>query len=403
MSVTTLTFNSGTLSANTTYFVRVGTLGSGTTTYANTTPSSTSTLTSPITTQQYYQVNVTSVVVNWASFGTGPGNNTSEGYELDASTASDFTGTLFLSSNTTPSGREHDVSITGLSPYTTYFFRVGAINYDNVLNYTLMSATQTLAGRAVGSPVISSVYISTLTATWTAAPDPVTGYDVEASTMSVFTAGTVASTVTTNISALTLTFNNGQLVANTTYFVRVGALYNGATTYINTVPNSTSTLTSQLSAAQVFANYTTSITVNWTAMTVGTGTNTSEGYRLEASTATDFSGTIFFSSNTTPTVSTLTVNGLTSNVAYYLRAGGLNWNNVPNFVTPAGSPVTTGSGPSPINPLISAVYVRLAHLDLGQRSQPERLQLGSLDDVELYGRHDYLERDDGRNGINLNL
>ena len=90
-TVSTLTFNPASLAANTTYFVRVGALYNGATSYALTTPQSTSTLTSPITTQQYYQVNGTSVTVNWAAFGVGPGNNTSEGYELDASTASDFT------------------------------------------------------------------------------------------------------------------------------------------------------------------------------------------------------------------------------------------------------------------------------------------------------------------------
>ena len=227
--------------------------------------------------------------------------------------------------NTTPS--VSTLTVGGLAAYTTYYFRVGGINYDNVVNYTVMTATQTTAGRAVGNPQITSVYITTMTATWTAAPDPVTGYDVEASTASDFT-GTLVATITTNTSALTLTFNNGQLLANTTYFARVGALYNGATTYLNTVPTSTSTLTSLIQAAQVYQTNITSITVNWTQMSVGTGTNTSEGYRLEAST-TNFNGTgaIYFSSDTTPTTSTLTVTGLQSNVDVQPARGGdqLEW------------------------------------------------------------------------------
>ena len=189
--------------------------------------------------------------------------------------------------------------------------------------------------------------------------------------MSVFTAGTVASTITTNTSALTLTFNNGQLMANTTYFVRIGALYNGTTTYINTVPSSTSTLTSLISGAQVYAINSTSITVNWTAMTVGTGTAIlREGYRLEAIFLTNFNGTgtIYLPARMRDAVESArwTVSGLTTNVSYNLRVGALNWDNVPNFVTPLGSPATTVAGGAPINPLITAVYVQLAHLDVGR-------------------------------------
>ena len=214
-----------------------------------------------------------------------------------------------------------------------------------------------------------------MTATWTAAPDPVTGYDVEASTMANFT-GTIIATSTTNTSAVTLTYNNGQLSANTTYFVRIGALYSGATTYNNTVPSSTSTLTNLLQNAQVYQIFTTSITVNWTAMTVGTGTNTSEGYRLEAS-STNFNGTgtVYFSSNTTPATSTLTVSGLTTNVSYNLRVGGLNWNNVPNFVTPTGSPATTVAGGAPGNPLITAVYVSSLTAAWGNVNSPSGYSL----------------------------
>src|SRR5258706_14591359 len=99
------------------------------------------------------------------------------------------------------------------------------------------------AGGAVGSPEISAVYLSAITATWTTVPN-VTGYDVEASTMANFT-GIIFTTITTNTSATSLTVSSAaNLAPDTTYFVRIGALYNGATTYINTVPASTSTLAS---------------------------------------------------------------------------------------------------------------------------------------------------------------
>src|SRR5438132_8134173 len=88
-------------------------------------------------------------------------------------------------------------------------------------------STRTTSGGAVGSPAISAVYLSTITATWTTVPN-VTGYDVEVSTMSNFT-GTIFSTATTNTSAITLTVSSAaNLAPDTTYFVRIGALYNGA-------------------------------------------------------------------------------------------------------------------------------------------------------------------------------
>jgi len=48
-----------------------------------------------------------------------------------------------------------------------------------------------------------------------------------------------------------LTFNSGDLVANTTYYLRVGSLWNGTTDYANTTPASTSTLTSLLTASSL--------------------------------------------------------------------------------------------------------------------------------------------------------
>src|SRR5678815_5251425 len=222
----------------------------------------------------------------------------------------------YFSSNTTPA--TSTLTVTGLTSNVAYNLRAGALNWYQVPNYVTPtgSPATTAAGRAVGSPAITSVYITTMTATWTSSPDPVTGYDVEASTASNFT-GQIITTVTTNTSALTLTFNSGQLTANTTYFVRIGALFGGATTYIDTVPPSTSTLTNLITTQQYYQVNVTSVVVNWTPFGTGPGTNTSEGYRLDASTASDFTGTIYFSSNSTPATSTLTVTGLAAYTNYY--------------------------------------------------------------------------------------
>src|SRR5207248_8330131 len=122
------------------------------------------------------------------------------------------------------------------------------------------------------------------------------------------------------------------LAENTTNFVRIGALYNGATAYINTVPNSTSTLTNLLTGSQFAPVSSFTVTANWVAFSSGPGNGTSEGYRLQVSTAADFSLITQSSETTSASLSTLTVSGLLADTVYYLRAGGLNWTSTPNYM-----------------------------------------------------------------------
>ena len=141
VSVTTLTFTSGALFANTTYFVRVGSLGGGTTAYANTTPISTSTLASPITNLLVYAVNGTSITVNWTALPATPSSSTAEGYELDASTSSNFI--PLQASSVTTSVALSTLTLNNLTPLTTYYLRAGAINWNNVANYVAVGPVTT--------------------------------------------------------------------------------------------------------------------------------------------------------------------------------------------------------------------------------------------------------------------
>ena len=70
--------------------------------------------------------------------------------------------------------------MTGLSSNILYYFRVGGINWNNVVNYITIGSTRTTAGGAPTNSVISAVYVTTITATWGTVPNT-TGYDVEAS------------------------------------------------------------------------------------------------------------------------------------------------------------------------------------------------------------------------------
>ena len=265
-----------------------------------------------------------------ATWGTSPNASLSQTFTLDASTAPDYSGTL-ISSVTL----NRNATLSTLAGGTTYYLRVRPGGYVIAKgipnNWAILGSTCTSAQGVPSNPLITNVYISSLTVAWGTAAGA-TGYTMDASTAANFT-GTVISSVTNSVSITTLTFNSGQLSPNTTYFVRVGSLSGGATSYANTTPASTSTLTSLITSTQAYQVFATSITANWTAMTVGTGTNTSEGYELDASTAANFTGQIFISSNTTPLTSTLTVTGLSPVVTYFLRAGAVNWNSVANYVS----------------------------------------------------------------------
>src|SRR5229473_6467152 len=174
-----------------------------------------------------------------------------------------------------------------------------------------------------------------MTVTWDAMTSD-SGYELDASTASNFTSA-ILSSVTANGTAATLTFPNN-LVGNTTYYVRIGSLWSGATSYANTSPPSTSTLADLVSNAQTLSVSSFTVQVGWIAQTGGSGSNTSEGYLLQlSSTNFDGTGTVYSSATAVMSLSTLTVSGLSDYTTYYWRVGSLNWNSVYNFTTVGSS------------------------------------------------------------------
>src|SRR4029077_18908696 len=125
---------------------------------------------------------------------------------------------------------------------------------------------------------------------------------------------------------------------NTTYFIRTGAVFAGATSYAYA---STSTLTGSVTASQVYQVYFTSVVVNWQPFALSPSSSTSEGYVVQTSTAADFSGVLVASSTTNVALSTLTLTGLDGSTTYYFRVGGINWNSVTGNFASAGSAVTS--------------------------------------------------------------
>src|SRR5437773_1776245 len=173
-----------------------------------------------------------------------------------------------------------------------------------------------------------------MSVTWTSVSS-YSGYSLEASTANNFT-GTIISSVTPVGTLTGLTFNNNSLAGNSTYYVRVGSLWNGTTNYSSTL--STSTLASLVTGSQFAGVSSFTVTANWVALSSGPGTGTSEGYELDAS-STNFDGTgmIYSSATFDAARSTLTVTVPSADTVYTLRAGALNWTFTPNFVVIGGS------------------------------------------------------------------
>ncbi|MCX5785181.1 MAG: fibronectin type III domain-containing protein [Elusimicrobia bacterium] len=173
--------------------------------------------------------------------------------------------------------------------------------------------------RAVSSPaaaVFESVYSSSLTVSWSDAASsnpPGTIYKVQIST-SVDYSGAAVSTASSGFSADFIHLSTG-----TVYYGRVSAGYMEGDD--SPYKNAGSTITGggivPPSNPVVTGVYLSSISVSWEQG------NPDNGYIVEASTASDFTGAI--KSSYTPNISltALTVEALAPNTTYYLRVGAL--------------------------------------------------------------------------------
>ena len=100
-----------------------------------------STLASPLIGPQIYRVFTTSAIANWATFNSGSGTNMPpKGINCKSPPTQNFIGIVSVS---TPSASASTLTVTGLAPATTYFFRATAINWNGATNFTLFGSTIT--------------------------------------------------------------------------------------------------------------------------------------------------------------------------------------------------------------------------------------------------------------------
>lgn len=152
-------------------------------------------------------------------------------------------------------------------------------------------------------------------------------YEVDASTDPTF-----ASSVSVgSVGATTLAVQG--LFANTTYYLRAGALYGPIFVYSRNVL-STSTWSNIVSATAVTQVSSANVAVNWVPLPAAppaVSSASAEGYLVQIGTAADFTGTLFSSRTANVTTGVLVVGGLTTGDTYYFRVGSLNWDGVANY------------------------------------------------------------------------
>jgi hypothetical protein len=130
-------FTFSTLLPNTTYFVRAqarSAAGSQGVKSAWSSSQELATLSLQPSATNFVQVNSSFITLSWSALKISPSSASSEGYELDASTAPDFSG--IVTSSITTNVLDSTLPIAGLSLGTTIYLRVGSLNWAGAINYT---------------------------------------------------------------------------------------------------------------------------------------------------------------------------------------------------------------------------------------------------------------------------
>ncbi|TPW18281.1 MAG: hypothetical protein FD126_3484, partial [Elusimicrobia bacterium] len=315
---------------------------------------STSTLAGAVTNlpDPFFAVFETSAAVAWGSLPESPpalSSHSAEGYALYASSTNfgAAAGGGVISSSLTAGVTQSTLTVTGLERNTTYYFRVGALNWNGAANFTITGATSTRAQPPAGMQAFS-MFETSAAVNWialAASPQAVSaeGYVLEASS-TAFGAlapdGVTYSSRTTNITLSTLTVSG--LETNTTYYFRAGTLdWSGRATY--GVGAASATLAAPPDAPAYALIHVTSVTVSWTAVA-------SSGYELQASVNPTFTP-VFFTSTTAAGATSLRVAGLTADTTYHFRVGSINRHSIRNY---AGVGSTSTLTVPPTTPSLTA-------------------------------------------------
>jgi phosphodiesterase/alkaline phosphatase D-like protein len=270
-----------------------------------------------------------------------------------SSTLSSFTSTTAQSLGSGTSDVAMSANLTGLSSNTTYYFRAAGQNTsgtqkDGILSFTTPMnppSTPVLASPANGA----TNQPTSLTMSWNTSTGA-TGYHVQVSTNSAFSALVVDDSTVTSTSKVVSSLSN-----NTTYYWRVSARNSGGTSSYSSMWNyvtlpllpavvttPASSVTSSSASMNGSVNPNGSSATGWfewgTSSTLSTFTSTTAQSVGSGTTAVSFSANL---------------TGLAPNTAYYYRAAGQNGagtqkDAILSFTTTANLPTVTTGAPSSV-------------------------------------------------------
>ncbi|MDE1764929.1 MAG: fibronectin type III domain-containing protein, partial [Thaumarchaeota archaeon] len=301
------------LTSNTLYYFRVSAinkLGTGN-------PSSSiSTTTLPLSPSNIAATTVSDSKINLSW--TAP-SGTILGYEIDRSI--DGRTWSVVTSNTGTTATAY--SNTGLTPSTTYYYRVSAIGSGGIGSASsIASATTTTT--APSSLSATSISTSQINLSWTAPTGTILGYEIDRSID-----GRTWNTLVPNTGSTTTTYSDTGLSSNTMYVYRVSALNSGGpsspsgTSSTDTYPNPPSSISTTAEAGE-------KILLSWTSPS---GTGQIRGYKIERSTdSSNWPSTplVFTFSNATAYVDS----GLTINDDYFYRISSINAGDTSSVSSP---------------------------------------------------------------------
>ena len=333
------------LSANTTYYAHVRTVGAGGnyTSYTGAVSTVTYTLPPAVPVSPFTTVSTTSFAFNWSDGGNPL--NTLYAAELSRNNFD----TMLASAATLATS----AAFSGLAPNTVYQTRIKAINFlgvDGPYASPVRSTTTLVTAPLNADQPFTAVSASTLTFTWASGGNPGgTSYTVELSS-SGFAPGTAISSASTL--ALSQTFSG--LLPNTTYYGRARAVNmdNVPGGYSAAVAAVTLPLSPSLAAAPFTGGTSSGLTFNWTAN--GNPQNTT--YVAEISKDNFVSISL---SSTTPTIPAA-FTGLTPNTTYTARVRAVNFSG--NAGPYAASVVSTATLAVPPQSAVSSFTLTEAGL-----------------------------------------